>query len=147
MRYLKGTIEFGLYYDRDHDYRLYGYTYSYRVGSVIDRKRTSCGCYCLGSTMISWFSKKQYSVSLSTTKAEYIATCSTSCEATWLQKLMTGLFDMELDTTVTLCDNQSCIKMTENPVFHDKSKHIEFRYFYIMDMVQKGAIKNLVYEY
>ena len=48
---------------------------------------------------------------------------------------------MELDTIVILCDNHSCIKMTENPVFHNKSKHIEIRYFYIRDMVQKGAIK------
>ena len=54
---------------------------------------------------------------------------------------MSGLFNLELDTTVILCDNQSCIKMTENPVFHDKSKHIEIRYFYIWDMMQKGAIK------
>ena len=57
---------------------------------------------------------------------------------------MSGLFDMELDTTVILCDNQSCIKMTDNPLFHDKSKHIEIWYFYIRDMVQKGAI-NLQY--
>ena len=48
---------------------------------------------------------------------------------------------MELDTTLILCDNQSCIKMTENPVLHDKSKHIEILYFYIQDMIQKGAIK------
>ena len=54
---------------------------------------------------------------------------------------MSGLFDMELDTTVILCDNQSCIKMTENTEFRDKSKHIEIWYFYIRDMVQKGAIK------
>ena len=54
---------------------------------------------------------------------------------------MLRLFDLELDTTVFLCDIQICIKMTENPVFHDKSKHIEIQYFYIWDMVQKGAIK------
>ena len=54
---------------------------------------------------------------------------------------MSGLFNLELDTTVILCDNQSCIKMTENPLFHDRSKHIEIRYFYIRDMMQKGAIK------
>ena len=48
---------------------------------------------------------------------------------------------MDLDTTVILCDNQSCIKMTENPVFHDKSKHIEIQYFYTRYMVQKGSIK------
>ena len=50
MRYLKGMIEFGLYYDRDHGYRLYGYTDSNWPGSAADRKRTSCECYCLGST-------------------------------------------------------------------------------------------------
>ena len=54
---------------------------------------------------------------------------------------MPGIFDMEVDTTVIFCDNQSCIKMKENLVFHDKSKHIEIWYFYIRDMVQKGAIK------
>ena len=54
---------------------------------------------------------------------------------------MLGLFDMDLDITMILCDNQSCIKMTDNPMFHDKSKHIEIRYFYIRDMVQKGDIK------
>ena len=54
---------------------------------------------------------------------------------------MSGIFDLELDTTVILCDNQSCKKMIENPVFHDKSKHIEIQYFYIRDMVHKGFIK------
>ena len=48
---------------------------------------------------------------------------------------------MEMRATVILCDNQSCIKMTENPVFHDKSKHIEIRYHFIRDMVQRGALK------
>ena len=48
---------------------------------------------------------------------------------------------MDLDTTVIICDDQICIKMTENPVFHDNSNHVEIRYFYIQDMVHKGAIK------
>ena len=48
---------------------------------------------------------------------------------------------MKMDTTMILCDNQSCIKMIENPVFHDRSKHIEIWYFYIRDMMQKEAIK------
>ena len=141
MRYLKGTIEFRLYYNRDHGYRLYGYTNLDWEGCAAERKSTSGGCYCLGSTMISWFSKKESSVTLSKTEEEYIAAFSTSCEAIWIKKLMLGLFDMDLDTTVILCDNQSCIKMTKNLVFHDKLKHIEIRYFYIRDMVQKGSIK------
>ena len=130
MRYLKGTIEFCLYYDGSHEYRLYGYIDADWAGSISDRKSTSGGCYSLGSAMISWFSRKQSSVALSTAEAEYIAACSASCEAIWLRKLMSRLFNLELDTTVILCDNQSCIKMTENPVFHDRSKHIEIRSFH-----------------
>ena len=124
MRCRKGTIEFGLYYDGNHDYILYGYTDADWAGSISNRKSTSGGCYSLGSAMISWFRRKQSSVALSTAEAEYIAACSTSCEAIWLRKLMSSLFDLELDLMI-LCDNQSCIKMTENPVFHYKSKHIE----------------------
>jgi hypothetical protein len=67
--------------------------------------------------------------------------CSTSSEAVWLQKLLAGLFDLELEATCIWCDNQSCVKLLENSVFHDKSKHIEIRYHYIIDMVQKGAVK------
>ena len=84
MRYLKGTVDFGLYYDGSHEYRLYGYMDADWVGSVSDRKSISGGCYSLGSGMISWFSRKQSSVALSTTEAEYITACSTSCEAIWL---------------------------------------------------------------
>ena len=125
MRYLKGTIDFGIYYDNSHEYRLNGYTDADWARSTSDRKSTSGRCYSLGSAMISWFSRKQSNVALSTAEAEYIVACYASCEAIWLRKLMSGLFNLELDTTVILCDNQSCIKMTENPVFHDRSKHIE----------------------
>ena len=69
MRYLKGTIDFGLYYDGSHEYRLYGYT-------DVDRKITLGRCFCLGSAMSSWFSRKQSSVSRNMAEAEYIADCS-----------------------------------------------------------------------
>jgi hypothetical protein len=126
IRYLKGTLDCGLSYDEDHDFTLSGYTDSdWWAGSVSDRKSTSGCCFSLGSTMISWQSRKQSSIALSTTEAEYIIECSASCEAIWLRKLLTSLFDLEMEATTILCDNQSCIKMTENLVFHDKSKHIE----------------------
>ena len=76
MRYLKGTIDFGIYYDGSHEYRLYGYTDAYWSGSILDRKSTSGGFYSLGCVMSSWFRRKQSNVSLSTTEAEYIAYCS-----------------------------------------------------------------------
>jgi hypothetical protein len=72
---------------------------------------------------------------------KYIVACSTSCEAIWIQNLLTCLFDLDMEATMILCDNQSCIKMTENLVFHDKSKHIEIWYHYIRDMVKRGAVK------
>jgi len=80
-------------------------------------------------------------VTLSTTEAEYIAACLASGEAVWLRKLLTRLFDLEMDVTCIWCDNQSCIRMTENHVFHDRTKHIEIKYHYIRDMVEKGAVK------
>jgi hypothetical protein len=109
--------------------------------------RVEWSCLCAlandapASAMISWQSRKQSNISLSTTEAEYIAACSASCEAIWLRKLLTGLFDLEMEATTILCDNQSYIKMIENSVFHDRSKHIEIRYHYICDMVQRGALK------
>jgi hypothetical protein len=132
MRYLKGTIDCGLSYDGDHDITLSGYT---------DADWAGTSCFSLGSAMISWQSRKQSSIALSTAEADYIAACSATCEAIWFRKLLTGLFDLEMRVTLILCDNQSCIKMTENPVFHDRSKHIEIRYHYICDMVQRGALK------
>jgi hypothetical protein len=141
MRYLKGTLDFGLSYNGDHEFRLSGYTDSDWAGSVSYRKSTSGCCFSLGSTMISWQSRKQSSIALSTVESEYIVACSASCEAIWLWKLLTGLFDLDMEATLILCDNQSCIKMTENHVFHDKSKHIEIQYHYIRDMVERGAIK------
>jgi hypothetical protein len=91
--------------------------------------------------MISWQSRKQSSIDLNTTEVEYIASCSANCEAIWLRKLLTDLFDLEMRATLILCENQRCIKMTENHVFHDKLKHIEIHYHYIYDMVQRGALK------
>jgi hypothetical protein len=64
-------------------------------------------------------------MALSSAEAEYMAASLASCEAIWLRKLLAGLFGQELEPTVIHCDNQSCIKLSENPVFHDRSKHIE----------------------
>jgi hypothetical protein len=96
MRYVKGMLDFGLCYNGDHDFRLVGYIDSDWAGSVSDRKSTSRCCFSLGSTMTSWQSMKQSNVSLSTTEEKYIAACFAICEAIWLQKLLIGLFDLEM---------------------------------------------------
>eukprot|EP00253_Pinus_taeda_P014328 PITA_14328 len=113
LRYLRGTIT--------HELR-------YTVGDV----------RLLGYTDVDW---KQKSVALSTAEVEYIAASMASCEAVWLQNLLSELFGFTLDTTMILCDNQSRIRLSRNPVFHDRSKHIDIWYHYIRDMVQRGAIR------
>ena len=70
-----------------------------------------------------------------------MAASQASCEAIWLRKLLVGLFDRELRPAMIYCDNQSCIKLSENSVFHDRSKHIEIRYHFIIDWVQRGAVR------
>jgi hypothetical protein len=144
IRYLKGTIDCGISYDGDHEFTLSGYIDAEWAVSVSDRKSTSICCFNLGSAMISWKSRKQSSIALGIAEAEYIVACSADSKDIWLRNLLTGLFDLEMRATLFLCDNQSCIKMTENPVFHDRSKHIEICYHYIHVMVQSEAL-NLQY--
>ena len=79
-------------------------------------------------------------MALSTAEEEYVAACLASCEVVWLRKLLSNLFDLQLDATCIYCDNQICVKLSENLVFHDKSKHIEIKYHYIRNMVQRGAV-------
>jgi hypothetical protein len=69
-----------------------------------------------------------------------MAASQASYEAIWLHKMLVGLLGQELSPTIIHCDNQSCIKLFENPVFHDWSKHVEIRYHFIRDWVQRGAV-------
>ena len=104
-------------------------------GNAIDRRSTSGSFISMRSGVISWFSKKKSCVALSTAEAEYVTACLASCEVVWIRKILYDLFDLQLDATCIHCDNQSCVKLSENPVFHDKSKHIDIKYHYIRDMV------------
>jgi hypothetical protein len=141
LRYISGTINYGLRYTASSDIQLHGFTDSNWAGSAEDRKSTSGMCFILGSTMISWGSRKQKSITLSIAKAEYITACEACTEAIWLRKLISDLFDHIQESTIIHCDNQSCIILSEHPVFHEKSKHIEIKYYFIQDKVQEGDIK------
>jgi hypothetical protein len=90
---------------------------------------------------MSWFSWKKNSVALSFVKAEYMASSQASCEALWLRKLLVGLFGVQLRPTMIYYDNQSCIKVSKNPFFHNKCKNIEIQYHFIRDYVQRGAVE------
>ena len=106
-----------------------------------DRKSTSGCCFSLGSAMASWFSRKQSEVALSTAEAEYIVACMEAREAVWPRKLIAGLSGQSLELTMIHCDNQSCVKMSMNPVQHDRTKHVEMKYHYVREMVQRRAVE------
>eukprot|EP00253_Pinus_taeda_P003353 PITA_03353 len=139
--YLQGTVDFGLDYRHGDGVRQTGYTNSYWAGCASNSMSTSKCRFGLGLAILSWIGQKQQSVALSSAEAEYMAASFTSCEAIWLSNIMFCLFGQALRPSIIYYDNQSCIKLTKNPVFHDKSKHIEIKYHFIRDYVQKGAIK------
>jgi hypothetical protein len=135
LRYLSGTIGHGLRYTSSIDMIWQVYIDYDWARSAVDRKRTFGCCFTLGSSMVSWCSRKQTYVDLSTSEAEYIALNMSVCEAMWLHKLLTYLSEHVLDSTISHYGNQSCVNISDNPVFHEKSNHTEIKYHYIRDIV------------
>jgi len=140
LRYLCGTITYGFRYASNSDVQLHGFTDLDWVGSADEKKSTYGMCFSLGSSLISWASRKKDFVALIITEAEYIVACDACTEAVWLYKLVSGLFDQVLDSSMIYCDNQSCVKLSEDPVFHDRSKHIEIEYYFLHDRVERGEV-------
>ena len=104
-----------------------------------DRKSTLGGCFYLSNNLVSWMSKKQNSVSLSTAEAEYIAAGSCCAKLLWMKKLLHD-YGISQDTMCIFCDNTNTINLLKNPVQHSKSKHIEIRYHFIRDLVEDKVV-------
>eukprot|EP00253_Pinus_taeda_P036418 PITA_36418 len=141
LRYLQGTIDYRLLYTGSKDIILSGFTYANCVGSSVDWKSTFGYYFNIGSGMTSWCSRKQKSVALSSVEAKYMVASTASFEAIWLRKLLVNLFKRRMEATRIMCDNQSCIKLFKNPVFHDWSKHINIWCHFVRDCVQRGAVQ------
>eukprot|EP00253_Pinus_taeda_P033461 PITA_33461 len=137
LRYLRGTSLFGLWYKQTKGVKLQGFTDADWAGSPSNWKSTFGGIFNLGSTAVSCYTRKQRSVVLSSTEAEHMDSSQAACEAIWMRKILVGLFGQRMDPTMIYCDNQSCIKLSENPVFHDRSKHIDIWYHHFRDCVVK----------
>ncbi|XP_057246814.1 secreted RxLR effector protein 161-like [Beta vulgaris subsp. vulgaris] len=122
---------------------LRGESQAYRIhrqrwaGSIDDRKSTSGYVFQLGTKTISWSSKKQATIALSSAEAEYVAATSAACEAVWLRRILDDLQQTSEEPTTIYCDNMSAIAMTKNPVFHSRTKHIEIRHHFIRELVDK----------
>jgi hypothetical protein len=141
LRYVKGTIDFSLLYPSSNEFKLVGYSDSDWGGDVDDRKSTTWFVFYLGSSAFTLSSKKQPIVTLSTCEAEYVAATSSVCHAIWLRKLLKELHMPQKDATEIFVDNKSAITLTKNPVFHDRSKHIDTRYHFIRECIVKKEVQ------
>ncbi|KAK9217771.1 hypothetical protein WN943_006399 [Citrus x changshan-huyou] len=139
FRYLIGTINLGLWYPRGTHIDLTCYSDADFAGYKVDRKSTSGTCHFLGHSLVSWFSKKQNSVALSTTEAEYIAAGSCCAQILWMKQTLRD-YGIKLDQIPILCDNTSAINLSKNPIQHSRTKHIEIRHHFLRDHVQKGDV-------
>ncbi|CAJ2672171.1 unnamed protein product [Trifolium pratense] len=144
FRYLKGTTDFGIFYMKNGGSVLTGFTDNDYAGDLDDRRSTSGHVFMMGSAAVSWASKKQKIVTLSTTEAEFIAAATSACQAIWLRRLLEELHFYQDGPTVIHCDNSSTIKLSKNPVLHGRSKHIDVRYHFLRDLVTDRTI-DLVY--
>ena len=140
FRYLKGTPSLGLWYPKDTGFNLVGYSDADYAGCRVDRKSTSGSCQFLGSRLVSWYSKKQQSVSTSTTEAEYIAAGSCCAQVLWIRNQLRDI-GLVLERIPILWDNTSAISIVSNPVNHSRTKHIDIRYHFIREHAHNGTIE------
>ena len=144
LRYLRGTDDYGIAFTKSDSGECMGYSDADWAGDQEDRRSTSGYLFLMTGGPVSWKSRKQESVALSTAEAEYIALSSAAQETVWLRRLITEL-GSELEGPTTLMeDNQSAIAMAKNPQFHGRAKHIDIRHHFIREKVNGGDIK-LIY--
>jgi hypothetical protein len=119
---------------------LKGFSDSDMAGDVDTRKSTTGVFFFLGDNPVSWQSQKQKVVALSSCEAEYIAATTAACQGIWLARLLGDFREEEPKAATLMVDNQSAISLIKNPVFHERSKHIDLRFHYIRECVEKGQI-------
>ncbi|WVZ76265.1 LOW QUALITY PROTEIN: hypothetical protein U9M48_024253 [Paspalum notatum var. saurae] len=139
FRYLKFTPELGLWYSSGSSLSLRGFSDANHAGCRVDRKSTSGTCQFLGTSLVSWSSRKQASVSLSTTKVEYIAVASCCSQLFWMKATLSD-FSLSFGRIPLLVDSTSAASVAKNPVLHSRTKHIDMRFHFLRDHYEKGHI-------
>ena len=142
MAYLRNTMNFGLLLGGTIG-DLIGYCDADYAGDLGNRRSTSGAVFTLHNGPISWFSRRQSCVALSTTESEFISAAEATKEAIWLNRILTELGVGELPVTLK-CDNQGAIALIHDPVFHQRTKHIDVRFFFVRDAQAESKV-NISY--
>uniref|UniRef100_A0A2N9I3R3 Reverse transcriptase Ty1/copia-type domain-containing protein n=1 Tax=Fagus sylvatica TaxID=28930 RepID=A0A2N9I3R3_FAGSY len=140
LRYLQGTLDYGLRLLSRSSLSLYGFSDADWAGCLDTRRSTTGYCIYLGANCISWASKKQPTVSRSSAEAEYRSMSTTTAELTWLMYLLRDIGIRLPAPPVLFCDNTSALHLTVNPVFHARTKHIELDVHFVREKVAAGDL-------
>ena len=140
LRYISGSLQFGLKFHSNKELRLLAYCDSDWGSDIDDRKSTSGYCVYLGPNLVSWASKKQHAVSRSSTEAEFRSMAAVVAELTWIQSLLMEMHvPCKLPPTI-YCDSQSAVLLAQNPILHSKSKHFELDLFFVRDKIAQKQV-------
>ncbi|GJR61385.1 retrovirus-related pol polyprotein from transposon TNT 1-94 [Tanacetum coccineum] len=140
FRYLKGTINMGLWYPKDNAMSLTAYADADHAGCQDSRRSTSGSAQFLGDRLVSWSSKKQRSTAISTTEAEYIAMSGCCAQILWMRSQLKD-YGFIFNKIPLYCDNKSAIALSCNNVQHSRSKHIDIRHHFIREQVENGVVE------
>ena len=117
------------------------YTDSDYAGDMEDRKSTSGYVFLMSSGVVSWCSKNQPIVTLSTTEAEFVAAAVCACQGVWMKRILKEMGFCDEGCTTILCDNSSTIKLSKNPIMHGRSKHIDVRFHFLRNLTKDGVVE------
>jgi hypothetical protein len=140
LRYLKGTSDRGVFYGKNRNLDLVAYTDADWAGDRDSRKSTSGYFTLVGGNLVTWKSKKQKVVALSSAEAEFRGVAKGITEILWLKKLLSELDFPPTETCKLFCDNKVAISISENPVQHDRTKHVEIDRHFIKEKLEKQII-------
>ena len=143
LRYLEGSPSMGLHISKSSGMTLTDYSDVDWAKCIVTR-RSFTSCYIFfNNSLVCWKSKKQSTLSKSSTEAEYRALASVTSEVIWILKI---LKDLKLENFLPVplhCDNNSAIKIAANPVFHERTKHLEIDLHFVREKILKGVIKTV----
>ena len=127
-------------YSTSENFKLIGYIDSDNGGSIDDRKCTSRYTFHFRTGVVSWASKKQPIVTVSSAEAKYVAATSVACQAIWMRRVLKDLSQNHQEPTTIIYDNNSAIALSKNHVFHKRTKHIDTRFHFIRELVNNKEI-------
>ncbi|XP_071742675.1 uncharacterized mitochondrial protein AtMg00810-like [Rutidosis leptorrhynchoides] len=143
IRYIQGTIDYGIHMHKTNTTSLISYTDADWAGCPDTRRSTSGYCVYLGDNLISWSSKRQPTISRSSTEAEYRGVANVVSESCWLRNLLLELHHPLNKATIVYCDNVSTIYLASNPIQHQRTKHIELDIHFVREKIARGQFRIL----